>query len=115
MYESLTALQKIRDESAGPRITFLLRDPDQRVQIAAVEAVGLLRTREATPDLLEALKRARDAKVRRAILEFSGIRPVRIHSFGPVLGAEAARVQQWLEQAQAAGRRAAARRLKASV
>ncbi|WP_373784812.1 NAD(P)H-dependent oxidoreductase, partial [Delftia acidovorans] len=54
-------------------------------------------------------------QMRRAILEFSGIRPVRIHSFGPVLGAEAARVQQWLEQAQAAGRRAAARRLKASV
>lgn len=54
-------------------------------------------------------------QMRRAILEFSGIRPVRIHSFGPVLGAEAARVQQWLEQAQAAGQRAAARRLKASV
>ena len=57
LYESLTALQKIRDERAGPRITFLLRDPDARVQVAAVEAVGLLRTREATPDLLEALKR----------------------------------------------------------
>lgn len=54
-------------------------------------------------------------QMRRAILEFSGIRPVRVHSFGPVLGAEAARVQQWLGQAQAAGRRAAARRLKASV
>jgi hypothetical protein len=51
--------------------------------------------------------------MRRAILEFSGIRPVRIHSFGPVLGADAARLQQWLEKALALGRRSAARRIKA--
>lgn len=54
-------------------------------------------------------------QMRRAILEFSGIRPVRIHSFGPVLGADAARCQQWLEQAQAAGRRAAGRPVKAAT
>ena len=35
LYESLIALQKIHDESAGPRMTFLLRDPEPKVQIAA--------------------------------------------------------------------------------
>ena len=68
IYESLVALQKIRDESAGPRITFLLRDLDPRVQIAAIETTGLLRNKEAVPALLDALNRARDAKVRRAAL-----------------------------------------------
>jgi HEAT repeat protein len=68
IYESLIALQKIRDEAAGPRVTFLLRDLDSRVQVAAIETAGLLRTREALPDLAGVLKRARDAKVRRAAL-----------------------------------------------
>jgi HEAT repeat protein len=68
IYESLVALQKIRDESAGPRVTFLLRDLDPKVQIAAIETTGLLRTKEAVPDLAEALKRAKDVKVRHAAL-----------------------------------------------
>src|SRR5262249_31566245 len=68
MYESLIALQKIRDESSGPRITFLLRDPEVKVQIAAIDAMGLLRTLEAVPDLLRALKEAKNDKVRRAAL-----------------------------------------------
>jgi HEAT repeat protein len=68
LYESLIAMQKIRDESAGPQITFLLRDLNPKVQIAAIETTGLLRNREAVPDLMEVLKRAKDAKVRRAAL-----------------------------------------------
>jgi HEAT repeat protein len=68
MYEALIALQKIRDESAGPRIAFLLRDLDTRVQIAAIETTGLLKNREAVPDLIQVLNRAKDAKVRRAAL-----------------------------------------------
>ena len=68
LYESLIAMQKIRDESAGPQITFLLRDLNPKVQIAAIETTGLLRNREAVPDLTEVLKRAKDAKVRRAAL-----------------------------------------------
>jgi HEAT repeat protein len=68
IYESLIALQKIRDESAGPRISFLLRDLDTKVQIAAIETTGLLKNREAVPDLISALNRAKDAKVRRAAL-----------------------------------------------
>jgi HEAT repeat protein len=61
-------MQKIRDESAGPKIAFLLRDLNSRVQIAAIETTGLLRNRQAVPDLVEVLQRAKDAKVRRAAL-----------------------------------------------
>jgi HEAT repeat protein len=68
IYESLIALQKIRDESAGPRLTFLLRDLDPKVQIAAIETTGLLRTKEAVPTLVDVLNRARDNKVKRAAL-----------------------------------------------
>uniref|UniRef100_Q01S44 PBS lyase HEAT domain protein repeat-containing protein n=1 Tax=Solibacter usitatus (strain Ellin6076) TaxID=234267 RepID=Q01S44_SOLUE len=68
LYESLVALQKIRDDSAGPKISFLLRDLNTKVQIAAIETTGLLKNREAVPDLIEVMKRAKDAKVRRAAL-----------------------------------------------
>ncbi len=68
MYESLVALQKIRDESAGPRVIFLLHDLNQKVQIAAIETTGLLRDMDAVPELADVLKRARDAKVKRAAL-----------------------------------------------
>jgi HEAT repeat protein len=68
LYESLIALQKIRDESAGPKIAFLLRDLNSKVQIAAIDTTGLLRNREAIGDLVNVLNRAKDAKVRRAAL-----------------------------------------------
>ncbi len=75
LYESLVALQKIRDESAGPKITFLLRDLNAKVQVAAIETTGLLKNREAVPDLIEVMKRAKDAKVRRAALESLAMMP----------------------------------------
>jgi HEAT repeat protein len=68
LYESLVALQKIRDEAAGPRMSFLLRDPEPKVQIAAIETTGLLRNQQAVPDLLGVLKDAKNDKVRRAAL-----------------------------------------------
>ena len=68
IYESLIALQKIRDESAGPRVEFRLRDLDRRVQVAAIETVGLLRDKEALPVLTDILKQTGDAGVRRAAL-----------------------------------------------
>jgi HEAT repeat protein len=68
IYESLIALQKIRDESAAPRISFLLRDLDPKVQIAAIETTGLLRNQDAVPTLTDVLNRAKDAKVKRAAL-----------------------------------------------
>jgi HEAT repeat protein len=68
IYESLVAMQKIRDESAAPRVSFLLRDLDPKVQVAAIETSGLLRNKEAVPTLADVLNRSRDAKVRRAAL-----------------------------------------------
>jgi len=68
LYESLIAIQKIRDRSAGPSIRYLLRDLDERVQIAALETTGILQNKEALPDLVNALNRAHTPKVRRAAL-----------------------------------------------
>jgi HEAT repeat protein len=68
IFESLIALQKIRDESAGPRIAFLLRDLQERVQIAAIETTGLLRNREAVPDLIKVYNQGRNTKIRRAAM-----------------------------------------------
>jgi len=68
IYESIVALQKIRDVSAGPRISFRIRDLDPKVQTATVEAMGLLLNREAIGDLIDLLNNTRDDRVRRAAL-----------------------------------------------
>jgi HEAT repeat protein len=68
IYESLIALEKIRDISAGPDIQFLLRDLDDRVQSTALEATGILLNKAAAPDVRDVLQRARSAKVRRQAL-----------------------------------------------
>jgi FOG: HEAT repeat len=68
IYESLIALQKIRDPQAAPQITFLLRDLDEKIQIAAIETTGILRNEEALPALREAFQRARSKKIQRAAL-----------------------------------------------
>jgi HEAT repeat protein len=68
MYESLIAIQKIRDPEAAPRIAFLLRDLNDRIQIAALETTGLLRNKAAAADVRDAMAHARDIKVRRAAL-----------------------------------------------
>lgn len=76
LFESLIALQKIGDPSAGPKIVFLVRDLQERVQIAAIETVGLLRNREAVPDLLKVYNQARSEKVRRAAITALAMLPV---------------------------------------
>lgn len=68
IYESLVAVQKIRDPEAASSIAFLLRDLDPKVQIAAIETTGLLRNKSALADLVDALNHARDNRVRRAAL-----------------------------------------------
>jgi HEAT repeat protein len=68
MYESLIALQKIRDPAAAPRISFVLRDLDEKIQIAALETTGILRNKEAAPDVRDALEHARNIRVRRSAL-----------------------------------------------
>jgi len=68
LYESLIAIQKIRDRDVAPKIRYLLRDLDERVQLAAIETNGILQSKEAVPDLVDVLNRARSMKVRRAAL-----------------------------------------------
>jgi len=68
IFEGLIALQKIGDPAAAPGITFLLKDLNEKVQIAALETTGLLRNRAAIPQMREALERARNNRIRRAAL-----------------------------------------------
>jgi HEAT repeat protein len=75
IYESLVALQKIRDPSAGPKIAFLLRDFNSKVQSSALETIGLLQDRSTIPRVREALDHARDAKVRRSALTALAMMP----------------------------------------
>ncbi len=68
IYECLIAFQKIGDRTVGPRIQFLLRDLDEKVQVAAVEAAGLLYNKDALGQLREVLTRTESKRVRRAAL-----------------------------------------------
>jgi HEAT repeat protein len=68
MYEALVAIQKIGDPVAGSQIVYLLRDLDDRVQAAAIEDVGLLRTAEARPALRDIVNHPRNNKAERAAL-----------------------------------------------
>jgi len=68
IYESLVALQKIRDESAGPNIAFLLHDLDEKVQTTALETTGLLRNQSAVADLRDVLDKSKKMPVKRAAL-----------------------------------------------
>ena len=68
IYESLAAIQKIRDPSAGPSIAFLLNDLNEKVQITAVETTGLLMNRAAIVRLQGVLDNTRNIKVKRAAL-----------------------------------------------
>ena len=68
LFESLVALQKIGDVTAGPRIAFLLRDLDEQVQVAAIETTGLLRNREALPQLRDVVSTTPSLKAKRAAL-----------------------------------------------
>jgi HEAT repeat protein len=75
IYECLIAFQKIGDRSVGPKISFLLRDLDERVQVAAVECAGLLYNMEALAGLRDVLTRSNSTRVRRAALTSIGMLP----------------------------------------
>jgi HEAT repeat protein len=75
LYEVMIALQKIRDPSIAPRIAFLLRDFNEKVQLAAIETTGLLQNHEALPDLRSVLERTKSKKVRRMALTAIGMLP----------------------------------------
>lgn len=68
MYESLVALQKIRDPKTAEGIGFLLLDPNEKVQLTAIETTGLLRNKDALPSLREAMQRTKKNNVRAAAL-----------------------------------------------
>jgi HEAT repeat protein len=68
MYESLAAMQKIRDPQAGPKITYLLRDLDDRVQTTAIETAGVLRSTDALPVLRSIVASPRNNKAERSAL-----------------------------------------------
>jgi HEAT repeat protein len=75
VFESLIALQKVGDTSAGPRVVPYMRDLVERIQLAAIETVGLLRTREALPDLRRVFDDSKKATVRRAALSAMAMLP----------------------------------------
>ena len=68
MYESLVALQKIRDPAAGPGVAFLLRDLDEKVRIAALQTTGILRNQRAAPQVRDALDHPLTPKTQREAL-----------------------------------------------
>ncbi len=69
IFECLVALQKIHDPSVGPDVGFLTHDLDDRIQITALETVGVLKSLPSAPDVRLALQSARNVKVRRAALQ----------------------------------------------
>jgi len=77
LYESLIAFQKIGDRSVAPQLEFLLRDLDEKVQLAAVETAGLLYNMEALPSLRSVLERTQKQPVRRATLAAIAMLPDR--------------------------------------
>lgn len=68
IYEALVAIEKIREPSSGPSIAFLLHDLNEKVQVTAIEATGLLLNRAAIDELRDVLDRSRKIKVKRAAL-----------------------------------------------
>jgi HEAT repeat protein len=69
IFESLVALQKIKDPAAGPGVSPVATDLDERIQITALETIGVLHSLQSAPNVRSALTNARSLKVRRAALE----------------------------------------------
>lgn len=69
IFESLVAIQKIKDPSAGTGVSPVTTDLDERIQITALETVSILHSAESAPNVRSALSSARSLKVRRAALE----------------------------------------------
>jgi HEAT repeat protein len=69
IFECLVALQKVDDSSAGPSVTFLAHDFDDRVQATALETIGVLHSLNSALDVRSVLRDARNMRIRRAALE----------------------------------------------
>ena len=68
IFESLIALQKINDPAAGPNVVFLVRDLNERVQVAAIDTAGLLKARDAAQHLHSVFDSSKSDRVRRSTL-----------------------------------------------
>ncbi|MGH9325776.1 MAG: HEAT repeat domain-containing protein [Terriglobia bacterium] len=66
---SLDALSKIKDVSAGPQLVDLLDSPSKQVQQAACITVGILRTKSAVPELQQIYQSDSDKSTRQAALD----------------------------------------------
>ena len=75
MLEALVALRKIGDPQYGPRVTYLLRDLDDKVQGAAIETAGILRSEEALATLRTIVTNPRNNKAQRAALAAIAMMP----------------------------------------
>jgi HEAT repeat protein len=75
MYEALVAIRKIRDPEAGPKITYLLRDLDDRIQSAAIEDAGLLQAKDGLPALRSIVASPRGSKPERSALSAIAMMP----------------------------------------
>jgi HEAT repeat protein len=69
VYQSVIAIQKIGDPSAGPAVTLLAQDADEKVQLVALETIGVLRYQQAEPTVRQVLDRSRSTNVRRSALQ----------------------------------------------
>ena len=68
IFESLIALQKIKDPAANEGLSSVANDLDQRIQVTALETIGVLRSLEAAPAVRTALTNTHSTAVRRAAL-----------------------------------------------
>jgi len=68
LYEVANAFKKIGEPSTALSLRFLFRDLDDKVQVAALEAAGVLQNKNVLPELLSAFKTARNAKGAKASL-----------------------------------------------
>lgn len=76
-------------------------------RLLAGRSAELLVTMDAPPWYFRLVNRMPGHnQMRRTILEFCGIKPVTIHSFGSVKGSSAAQRQRWLEKARRRGAQA---------
>jgi HEAT repeat protein len=69
IFESLVAIQKIGDTSAGPSVAVLANDFDTLVQTTALETLGVLHYTDAAGTIRQIVTRPRNDKVRRAALQ----------------------------------------------
>ena len=69
IFECLVALQKIKDPAAGPRVSFLANDLDQRIQTTALETIAMLHSVPSAPEVRTALASAPNDKIRRVALQ----------------------------------------------